>query len=1075
LVKGNNIFAVNKNTFENIKLLINSTNSVYININKFATNYNKLNNDKVNILLCSDEKYFVGLFASLHSVIINTCHLDDSHFNFMIPIDSSNIFSKLLLEFELKMNVNLSKSIIYLDTNIIDKTIYESKCYNGGGHLLNIGNFSRLLVGEFMSYSKLIYLDSDSIVQTDIIKKLLKFDLEYPIYAACANLINSNKKKQIVIKMSSILNCDYDWVNLIGKKIEPNNYVYMGAPFVANCKKWNDVYKKTINIIKIHNNTDKGIYKLFTMSIQNILFYDETGNISDVLKVLQDLGSSKKEWNITDLINKDILDWSGIYKPWYSNGQYKYIWDNHDIMNLSSKFNEINGNKNTIESFSNEKNKIEQINNNLNLVSNDYLGLEKEIFNKFQNYIYGIIKNNKKKAKYNILYVCDAKYLLEKMSRVRFWAIEELGKYEDLNLNLTGPGFNNFANTKTLQQNIIDFGINFDLVIWYKPLDTEYNFDQTHKLPFKTCLRYNEMWDEKYTCDEINKTMTDIIVCHHYNDYLRYKDALYKDDKSKKFTYNPHHANKNIFKPLNIEKDIDILISGVTKKTHYPFKYRLFNLINECKDTKLSKYNVYIHKHPGYNNLLNFENQNQIKYNEIINKSKLCICCTSRYNYRLGKYVEIPMAGSVVVGDLPYEDARFSNFVVKITNEMSDEEIINIITNVLENQNELNKKIKMGMDWAKNYTTKNYTDNLMDIIKNKTNEKIEINLNNNHTTKNCSNNLTKVIKNKTNEKIFIISDEIRENHPEFGGQKWICDILKQEFINKFPSHTTTNAKEASIIWYLAPWNYRYIPRGFKSNDWLEFLKTKKVIFTQHHIDEDKYANGELNTQFEFMKTYGKKYHAICNLTKTAMSKYFSSSIISVKKLWINNDIFHYIDDKKKLRAKYNFSDDAYLIGSFQKDTEGKTNLPKLSKGPDIFVEIVKDKFKTNNKIEVILTGLRREYIINELKKAGIKYHYFNMVSLEEINELFNCLNLYIVSSRCEGGPRAVFEAGLTKTPIISTRVGVAPELIARSSLFNADNWISYKSAKPNVELLYNNIKKLTADNYMEEFKDYLLK
>jgi glycosyltransferase involved in cell wall biosynthesis len=1047
LVKGENLFAINKNTFKKIELITNSDDDIIFEVNEFANNKKKLNNDKINVLLCSDEKYFVGLFAVLHSVITNTNHLWETHFNFMIPIDSSNIFSKLLIEFELKMNVSLNKSIIYLDSNIIDKTIYESKCYNGGGHLLNIGNFSRLMIGEFMDYSKLIYLDSDSIVQTDIIKKLSKFTLEYPIYAGCANLINSNKKKQIVIKMSTILNCDYNWINLIGEQIEPNNYVYMGAPFITDCSKWCDVYKKTINIIKIHNSTAKGIYKLFTMSIQNIIFYNKTGNISSVLDVLQDLGSSKKEWDIVDLIDKDILDWSGIYKPWYLNGQYKHIWQSHDIMYLSAGFNEINGDKNTIESFEDKnKNKSKEINNNLNLVSNKYLGVEKDIFNKFHNYIWEIIKNNNPNAKYNILYVCDAKYLMEKMSRVRFWAIEELGKYSDLNLTLTGPGFVGFVSTKTLQQNIIDLGINFDLVIWYKPLDVGYNFDPVHKLPFRTCLRYNEMWDENWTCKEINETMTDVIVCHHYNDYLRYKDTLYKDNKLKKFVYNPHHANKNIFKPLNIEKDIDILISGVTKKTHYPLKYRLFNLINKYKDTKLSKYTIYTHKHPGYNNSLNFENQNQIEYNKIINRSKLCICCTSRYNYRLGKYVEIPMTGSIVVGDLPFEDKRFANFVVEVKNDMSDEEIINILINTLENQNEMDKKIKIGIDWSKNYTTSNYTDNLMDIIRN-----------------------------KTDEKIFIISDEIRENHPEFGGQKWICDILKQEFINKFPLYTTLNANEASIIWYLAPWNYRYIPQGFKSDTWLEFLKTKKVIFTQHHIDEEKLAAGELDKQFEFMKTYGKKLHAICNLTKTGMRKHFSSSLISTQKLWVNSDVFYYIKDKTMLRNKYNFSPDAYLIGSFQKDTEGKTNLPKLSKGPDIFVNIIKDMYKSNNKIEVILTGLRREYIIRELKNAGIKYHYFNMVSLEEINELFNCLNLYIVSSRCEGGPRAVFEAGLTKTPIISTRVGVAPELMARSSLFNADNWLGYKGAKPNVELLYSNVVKLTSDEYMYDFLNYLLK
>ena len=62
-------------------------------------------------------------------------------------------------------------------------------------------------------------------------------------------------------------------------------------------------------------------------------------------------------------------------------------------------------------------------------------------------------------------------------------------------------------------------------------------------------------------------------------------------------------------------------------------------------------------------------------------------------------------------------------------------------------------------------------------------------------------------------------------------------------------------------------------------------------------------------------------------------------------------------------------------------------------------------------------------IIQNLEKLGIPYKYFNMISLEQINELYNCIDLYIVSSRCEGGPRSVFEAGLTKTPIISTVIG----------------------------------------------------
>ena len=205
-----------------------------------------------------------------------------------------------------------------------------------------------------------------------------------------------------------------------------------------------------------------------------------------------------------------------------------------------------------------------------------------------------------------------------------------------------------------------------------------------------------------------------------------------------------------------------------------------------------------------------------------------------------------------------------------------------------------------------------------------------------------------------------------------------------------------------------------------------------------------------------------------------MKYYLDPSKTSAKKLWANNEVFYHISDKNELREKYKIDKDAFLIGSFQKDTEGKTNLPKLSKGPDLFVEIVKDMYKSTPNLEVVLSGLRREYIITELEKAGIKYHYFNMIPMNEINELYNCLDLYIVSSRCEGGPRSVFEAGLTKTPIISTNIGISPELMDVNALFDCNDWKTYKNAIPNSDFLYKNVKKLMSIEYLNEFKEYLL-
>ena len=103
-------------------------------------------------------------------------------------------------------------------------------------------------------------------------------------------------------------------------------------------------------------------------------------------------------------------------------------------------------------------------------------------------------------------------------------------------------------------------------------------------------------------------------------------------------------------------------------------------------------------------------------------------------------------------------------------------------------------------------------------------------------------------------------------------------------------------------------------------------------------------------------------------------------------------------------------------------------------------------------MRVVLSGKRRDYLIKELDKNNIDYSYFKMVSVKNLNELYNLLDLYIVSSRVEGGPQAILECALTKTPLISTDVGIANKILHDESLYNMDN---FSLAKPNVEYSFN--------------------
>jgi glycosyltransferase involved in cell wall biosynthesis len=122
-------------------------------------------------------------------------------------------------------------------------------------------------------------------------------------------------------------------------------------------------------------------------------------------------------------------------------------------------------------------------------------------------------------------------------------------------------------------------------------------------------------------------------------------------------------------------------------------------------------------------------------------------------------------------------------------------------------------------------------------------------------------------------------------------------------------------------------------------------------------------------------------------------------------------------------------DDAICIGSFQKDGVGwgEGLEPKLIKGPDIFLDVV-TRLSERYKIFVLLNGPARGYIKRGLELANIEYRHDN-TPFTELPLYYHCLDLYLVTSREEGGPKALHESMATGVPLISTRVGMAPDMI----------------------------------------------
>lgn len=288
-------------------------------------------------------------------------------------------------------------------------------------------------------------------------------------------------------------------------------------------------------------------------------------------------------------------------------------------------------------------------------------------------------------------------------------------------------------------------------------------------------------------------------------------------------------------------------------------------------------------------------------------------------------------------------------------------------------------------------------------------------------------------------------------------ESWIVDRVREEWYEFNKEISTDKIKEADIIWIIAPWVWKKIPK--------KHLKNKKVVCSYYHFDFDKFNTKERENFFKLDK-YVNEYHVISELTKKQLQTLTNKKITSVP-FWVNQELWFEISEKNLLREKYDFKENDFLIGSFQRDTEGHDMIsPKLVKGPDIFLKIVKKLFEDNKNIKVVLSGKRRNYIINNLEKYGIPYKYYEMAPLKVVNELYNLLDLYIVSSRIEGGPQAILECAASKTPILSTKVGVAPEVLHPESIYEIDG---FANAKINTSYAWEQAQKYFIPDGFQSF------
>lgn len=99
------------------------------------------------------------------------------------------------------------------------------------------------------------------------------------------------------------------------------------------------------------------------------------------------------------------------------------------------------------------------------------------------------------------------------------------------------------------------------------------------------------------------------------------------------------------------------------------------------------------------------------------------------------------------------------------------------------------------------------------------------------------------------------------------------------------------------------------------------------------------------------------------------------------------------------------------------------------KGTDILLEVVRKAAARLPNLHVLMGGPGWEKEVAELESSGISTSSTGYIRKQDIPSVYSALDVYLLTSRVEGGPCTVFEAMACETAVVSTRVGAVPGLI----------------------------------------------
>ena len=152
-----------------------------------------------------------------------------------------------------------------------------------------------------------------------------------------------------------------------------------------------------------------------------------------------------------------------------------------------------------------------------------------------------------------------------------------------------------------------------------------------------------------------------------------------------------------------------------------------------------------------------------------------------------------------------------------------------------------------------------------------------------------------------------------------------------------------------------------------------------------------------------------------------------SGIFEEKVVVIDNGIdidkFKVISDKLQVKKTLGIREEGYVVGTVGRLTEEKGHIYLI----EAFRKVI-TKF-SNAKLLIVGDGPLREDLELAVSSMKLKEKVVFAGMREDIPEMLNIMDMFVLPSLTEGMPMALLEAMASQTPIIATKVGAIPKII----------------------------------------------